>query len=293
MACAGGGMKNLSFLGGIKALEEYSIDKQVKGLIGSSAGAILIGLFSVGYRSEDINGILNTTNFSSFKDSPYGYVGCLYRFINYYGLYLGDAFEKWYGDLIEQKTKNRNITFKDVYDNYKLELVIIGTNLSRRRAMHFCIDDTPDMPIVQAVRISMSYPIAFVPVVINKETFVDGGLSLNYDLHYFARKYPNLKSRQVIGMKTMASDEKPTKHIYSGNDKITNVLDFCQDLIETMQYQMDREYMSQEDWNNTIQIDIGSISALDFDLTPEEIASLIDAGYQATKKFLEARKNSS
>lgn len=291
VTCAGGGMKNISVLGALKAFEEYNIDKQIKGLTGSSAGAILIVLFAIGYRTEDINGILDKTDFNSFKDSPYGYLGCLYRFVNHFGLYLGDAFEKWYGDLIEKKTSNRNITFKQVYDTFNIEVAIMGTNVSRRRCEHFTIDDTPDMPVLKAVRISMSYPVAFVPVIMpNKDTYVDGGLSMNYDLHYFSRKYPDLKPGSSIGLKTLTSDEKPNRHIYSGNDKITSVLDFCGGIIETMQYQIDREYMTPEDWHNTVKIDVGSVSALDFDLTKVQKDALIESGYTAAKKFLERRR---
>ena len=50
----GGGVKGLAFCGALKVLEERGIITDVKGLAGSSAGAITAGLLACGYTSDEI-----------------------------------------------------------------------------------------------------------------------------------------------------------------------------------------------------------------------------------------------
>lgn len=80
LAFEGGGGKGLIFSGAIRALEQLNIltyadgkinrNGQLKGICGSSAGAITALLLSLGYNSAEIDAELTRNNFNTFFDLP-------------------------------------------------------------------------------------------------------------------------------------------------------------------------------------------------------------------------------
>ena len=64
---SGGGVKCFNFIGFIKALEEKEIIKNIKAVIGTSAGSFLAVLLSLGYKCE-LKEILISINISNFKN---------------------------------------------------------------------------------------------------------------------------------------------------------------------------------------------------------------------------------
>ncbi len=50
----GGGVKGLAFCGALEVLEEKDVMKNIKRLVGSSAGAITAGLLACGYTADGI-----------------------------------------------------------------------------------------------------------------------------------------------------------------------------------------------------------------------------------------------
>lgn len=160
----GGGIRGIGFGGSIKYLEEHNLLKQINRFAGSSAGAIVAAALAVGYSGDDIIKILHDTNFEEFKDDSFGVILDIWRFINEYGVYKGEKFLDWIGDILKAKTGNANITFKEVYDKYGKELVVTGTNVNQYKTRYFHHKKDPHMPVKLAVRISMSIPVFFKAV---------------------------------------------------------------------------------------------------------------------------------
>ena len=57
-------------------------------------------------------------------------------------------------------------------------------------------------------------------------------------------------------------------------------------LIRTFMTALSREYVNAEYWHNTIVVDTGTFSSVDFNLTPQDKQKLFDAGYQAAMQFI-------
>jgi NTE family protein len=80
LALEGGGGKGVTYLGAIKALEQFGVlpidinrpgRNQIKGISGASAGAITAMMLALGMRSEDIQKILGQpSTFTGFFDGP-------------------------------------------------------------------------------------------------------------------------------------------------------------------------------------------------------------------------------
>jgi NTE family protein len=120
------------------------------------------------------------------------------------GLFAGYAARAFFADLLAFKMPRRNgklqynATFKDHYDCFQIELAVTGTNIESGKSGIFSYRTTPNFPVADAVRISMSLPLAYKPYVIRKEHYepldlpqwvdgvwIDGGYLNNLPLHVF------------------------------------------------------------------------------------------------------------
>lgn len=93
-----------------------------------------------------------------------------------------------------------NASFADHYTWFGVKLAITGTNLETGQSGIFSADTTPNFPVADAVRISMSLPLAYKPLVIRQEhlrgllpawvegVWVDGGYLNNIPLRAFDRE---------------------------------------------------------------------------------------------------------
>ena len=105
------------------------------------------------------------------------------------GLWQGDALSNWVSSIVARKTGNPNITFAELAALTKQSLSpfkklnLTGSNLTDKKLEYYNATLTPDMSIVDAVRISASFPGAFKPVIRYengvKKILVDGGLLEN------------------------------------------------------------------------------------------------------------------
>lgn len=109
----------------------------------------------------------------------------------FHGKKARDVFDKAIADAMGQS--KANTTFKEHSDHFKKKLVVTGTNLTIDKTILFSCDETPDFPVADAIRISMSLPFVFKPYVIKEERkgyppcglYVDGGVFNNSPLHAF------------------------------------------------------------------------------------------------------------
>lgn len=200
----GGGVRGLAYAGVFSVLEQKGILQQVEKVGGSSAGSIAGMLVCVGYNAAEIDSLMMELPVQKFKDGYGGLIGKYKRLKNDYGLFKGNAFERWLQQLIAYKTGKPKLTFEQLHQLhltnrlYK-DLYCTGTNLSKQQLEIFSHETTPDMPIALAVRISGSVPLYFEPVALDNHLkkikrsdtvsfvnyYVDGGMLSNYPISMF------------------------------------------------------------------------------------------------------------
>lgn len=200
----GGGVRGLAYAGVFSVLEQKGILNQVENVGGSSAGSIAGMLVSIGYNAAEIDSLMMELPVQKFKDGNGGLIGKYKRLKSDFGIFKGDAFEKWLQQLVANKTGNPLLTFKQLHllhedNNIYKDLYCTGTNLSRQRLEIFSYETTPDMPIALAVRISGGVPLYFEPVALDNRLqkikrsdtvsfvnyYVDGGMLSNYPINMF------------------------------------------------------------------------------------------------------------
>ena len=201
----GGGVRGLAYAGVFSVLEQKGIIRNIEKVGGSSAGSIAGMLLSIGYNAAEIDSLMMELPLQKLKDGYGGLVGKYKRLKKDFGIFKGDAFEKWLQQLVAYKTGNLKLTFEELHQLhlknnllYK-DLYCTGTNLSKQQLEIFSFETTPNMSLALAVRISGGVPLYFEPVALDNQLhkikksdtisfvnyYVDGGMLSNYPISMF------------------------------------------------------------------------------------------------------------
>jgi NTE family protein len=288
----GGGMRGLAFVGALAALEEVGILPQIKRCIGSSAGAIFAGLVACKLPHRAIAEEIYKTNFAEFQDSKWGISGEGMRLVERFGLYEGEYFYNWYGDILQRHVGKRNITFAQVFDKFGIELVITSTDLTKKRLMYMDRLSTPNLPIQDAVRRSMSIPILFTPVKMTDEDglvhlLVDGSCTNNFPLHYFDQLYPGESGfHKTLGFNLEAGfDPFNPKQYIDETVEITSLTELIVTLITTIIEEVERLRLTDQDYQRIVEINTRNYKTTNFNMSRKDIEHLIRIGYDATMDY--------
>ena len=183
----GGGTLGIAYVGVMEELEKRNIPGRIERVGGASSGAINALLFVLGYSSKEVWEQLLKLNLNSLLDSSLPFKADIYfRLFNAYGLYRGEFFKKWISGLISAKNFSPRITFKELHETRLPDLYLVGTNLSTDYYDIYSFEHSPDIAVVDALRISMSIPLLFAAVRGPRgDTLVDGGVLDNYPVRLF------------------------------------------------------------------------------------------------------------
>ncbi len=318
----GGGVKGIAYLGAMSVLKQRGYLENIARVGGASAGAINALIYALGYELEDQHGILRSTNFKDFMDSSFGVIRDIRRLARDFGWYKGDFFSGWIGELIEGKLGHSGATFAELAERDGPDLYVVGTNLSTGYAEIFSHERHGDMPIAEALRISMSIPLFFAAVRHGErdDVYVDGGTVLNYPVKLFDReryidtdeepaalrrtsyyerenarfflsmtgRSPYVYNRQTLGMRLNTREEIA---LYRYNEPplgrpVRNFTDYARALIRSLMLVQENLHLHDDDWQRTLYIDSLDVTTTDFDLTEEKKEELIQSGIAWAEKYL-------
>lgn len=305
----GGGVKGIGLVGAVSALEEAGYE--FVNLAGTSAGAIVASLLAVGYTGAEIREILQELDYSAFKDETMldqlGLLGKVLNTVFEYGVYKGAFFENWLEGLLQAKNKT---TFADIrmdnptQDKYIYKFQAIASDITDKRLLvlpgglrDFGYD--PDkFSIARAVRMSISIPLFFKPVVLTDSLgkahyIVDGGVLSNYPV-WLLDDGTSDPAWPTFGFKLVQEDTR-TLEGTGGNAK-PGIVGFIVAIGGTMLDAHDKYHISVShgDFQRTISIPTSveieggfkKIGTTDFDITHEESDALFNNGVKAAGNFL-------
>lgn len=262
---SGGGTKLSAHIGILDAINTLNIDFQH--IVGVSGGSIISSLYCTGMPLNDVKKLAIETDFSQFRGFS------LITLLLQGGLSSGDAFERWMDDKLEGKL------FRDI----SKDLHILATDVNGGGPIVFNKQNSPELKISKAVRFSMSIPIFFSFKSYKNHILVDGAI-LSEDAifnDWAGDGTPvicfRLKSEQVT--------DQPFKKSW------LPLVQYVMMLIRTFMTAMSREYVHDQYWKNTIIINTGKFSPVDFNMTVQEKEKLYEIGYKTAFEFIPKRLN--
>ena len=257
---AGGGTRLPAHVGILHALQDF--DVEFNHIVGVSGGSIVSSLFAAGMTPAEIKEIALNTNYNDFREFS------LLKLIRNGGLSSGDRFEKWMDDLLGGKT----------FAELDYNLHIVATDVATGAPVIFDKENTPDVKVSLAVRFSMSIPLVFSFKTFGDHVMVDGSILSEDAVH-----------------RDWAKDGTPVLCFRLKGDHETNevkikgwfpIYKYLTLLVRTFMTTISGEYINDAFWHNTVVVNIGNYSAVDFSMTQEQKLALFDIGFKTAEHVL-------
>jgi NTE family protein len=171
--------------------------------------------------------------------------------------------------LLCAKDLNETCTLKDLYEFNGIDIHIYTTNINSKCLSKVDLSHKthPELSIIKALCMSTSYPLAFKPVCIDGDCFIDGGLLNNFPLNDCLDQ-ADIHPDEVLAIKNI--------WVKDGEDKITNessILDYMIHLMKKMQYEICSE-PKQREVKNMVRCEIEGFSGVSSWLTALSTAEL-------------------
>ena len=265
-ALSGGGARGLAHIGILKVLEEEGIRPDY--IAGTSIGAIIGGLYAMGYSAAEVETIMLSWDTSTLMSDSY----------KRREIYVGQKRWSPYGNVSMELDEHWNPSFPtSVYTGNNLNL-----ELARIFAPASGISDFSSLPIpfacvatdlvtgdpvvfesgslMQAVRASISIPSIMKPFEIGSRLFIDGGISQNLPIDQVSQ----MGAEVIIALK-----------VNSDLRDIDRLTDLVAVLDQTINIGMTRNVTKQlEDSTFLLEPALENYTAQSFD----KIAEIIQAG---------------
>ena len=284
LVLSGGGIKGYAHLGVLRVLERENI--KIDYITGTSIGALVGTLYSIGYSIDDIEKVLDIINVENFLETGSDTTNLPLdkkESLKKYSLYVN--FDNELNFSLPKGLKGNRETYlvvKDLlknyaniknFDDFPIPLRIIATNLNTGETKAFSKGDISKILIA-----SMAIPTIFEPVEIDGNTYVDGLVSRNLPVEEAYDMGADLVVASDIGAPIVKKD----------NYNILSVLN----QISTIQ-SSNITKVSREKASILISPDVKDISAIDSSKKNDLINLGKVAAEQQIAKIKELPKNSS
>ncbi len=265
---SGGGIKGIAFIGALQVLDIYNLLSHFDTFLGCSAGAIVSLLIYIGYTPKQLYKLFTKINFANYHEIH------LDKIITEKGLDSGNKLMKLLRLICHRKGVYPSTTFQELYNHFHKTLIIVGTNITTNRTEYFSHQLTPSMPVLKAIRISISYPYLYKPVLWNNCVYVDGGLLEPFPIKYFGKE-----CQDVLGI--LIHDRLEGELRNNCNDTIE---DFSLSILSAI---IDKitEISMEGMVNRYIHINIKNIHSMNFHQDSAAKELLYQEGMQKTYKF--------
>jgi NTE family protein len=309
----GGGVKGLAFVGALAAAEEELGIHEWVNVAGTSAGAIVAALLVAGFTPAQLRDYVGGIDYNRFADyGPGGKIlGGLRNALRRRGLVRGEYLKKWLSArLAESPLGDADATFADVrredlppglstdeIETVGYRLRVIASDVSEGRmlvlphdiALYEDENGRPlrpeDLRIVDAVRMSMSFPFFFDPVVLRKDgrehLIVDGGLLSNYPIWLFDSPKPVKRHTWGFRLHPGVGDYIPP---YQAIKRPFWEPALAKAMLHATMTAWD-ERLELSSAVRTISIPTGNVATLNFDLGKAERDALYNGGHDVARDF--------
>ncbi len=231
LALSGGGARGISQIGVLKALESHNI--QISAIAGTSIGAFVGGLYSVGYTPEEMEKIAISTNWENvltilkeqerselfldqklLQDRTFATLRFKkFKFVYPQALSLG-----WKFNSFIQKLIWNGAYYSNDFSDLKVPFRAVATDVANGRTVVISQGN-----LIRAMRASSAVPLLNTPIQIDTLILVDGGLFANIPVEALSDLKPDI----VVAVNTtspMVNREELNKPWSLASQIITNYM---------------------------------------------------------------------
>ena len=283
LVISGGSTKTIAVLGCLKYLEEQNLMAAIKNYIGTSAGSILCFFLVLGYDVSEIIHLLKEHLFGNNLHVLGLEEVLTLEILQSYGMDSGKNLIQFLTDILFLKFRVKDMTFIELAKTTGKNLVVCGANITKEISEYLCLDTHPEMSVITAVRISVSLPFIFTPVIYKDCYYLDGGIFEMLPVAYIEKFTDPIKD--TIALNTIS--KKRDKNINSLLDYIRTVINVIIDKANQSKTEMSEKI-------KMITIEFEDVDDMNFSfedcrfvMDMERITHHIDKGYNIIKQHFE------
>jgi len=280
LVLSGGGAKGLAHIGVIKALEEHEV--AIDYVAGTSMGAIIGGLYSIGFTPEEMEQLVTSGEFAQWANGviPEKYVYHFKKNDSYPTLF---SFNIEVVDSIAKAKLPTSLVSTHMMDFQFMKFLApaaakAGNDFNRLFVPFRCVatDITNNREVIfregslsQAVRASMTFPLYYRPIEVDSIVYFDGGMKNNFPADVLMEDF---QPDYLIGSKTAKNAPQPE----------------ADDVILQLQnvFLGNTEYELPDSTGYLIDINLDTVSLFNF----RKAEQIIQKGYRTTLKHLDSLK---
>ncbi len=240
----------------------------------------------------------------------------VFSFIERGGWYAADNFLDWLKQKLDvgachgQPRQFSGLTLEQFYDVTHVDLSLVAVDTTANRMLVLNHQTAPNVPVVWAVRMSMSIPLVWEEVIwqaewgcyrgreLTRHTIVDGGLLSNFPLELFVSDSASVidlmgpkVGNPVLGMLIDETLSTGAADITGGNDATLNIDELqtvkrLTNLLDTMMCARDKMVLDEFE-TLVVHLPAQGYSTTDFNMSDERRELLVQAGRNAMKAYLE------
>ena len=288
LVISGGGPLGLRYLGALEKLEKENFWKvdNIESIYGTSVGSMIGAFICLKYDWETLNKyIIERPWNDAFK------INATQIFDSYYkkGLYDTKLIEIIFKPLLQAKNIEINVTLKEFYEFSKIDFHIFTFELNKFETIELSHITHPNLSLLQALTMSSAFPGIFMPTIIDKKCYIDGGVMCNYPINQCLRD--NTNKDEILGI-TISHEKDNNTEITEELSLLEYVMCFTNNAMNFI-----RSTVKLENINNTIECNVTEniCNFLDFiqqAVTNQELRNKwIKMGEEDATKFLSNKSN--
>jgi len=268
---SGGGMCAIAHVGALMELSTQISLKAIKEWMGVSAGSLVAMCVCIGFTLDELYQLCVEFDFTNIKeyDSVPGW-------LIHFGIDTGERLHKLVEACLHVKGLSSDFTFKECYEKFGKSLKVVATDLNDAKSITYCLKDTPDYKVANAVRASMSYPYYFQPLVCpnSGHYLADGSIISNYPL-FVLPKEEHSKTLSILIRTTM----KHHKNLMEA--ELEDLIMLPIQIILTERTNIEAKFYDSQ----CIQINLGNLNILEFSFDEDTKKVIVDKGKKAVIEY--------
>jgi NTE family protein len=269
LVLSGGGIKGVTHIGALYALEKLDILQHITHFAGTSVGSLIIGLYAVGYTPLELFEFSKAFDFKEMK--------CIdINNIQNYGLDDCSKIQYVIKRLIMNKKIAENITLQVLYDITKKHLTFTTVCVNTMKSCYISHETHPQLELVTAIQMSLAIPLIFCPVIYENNMYIDGGCLDNFPISVFKDNMEN-----TIGLIIIDSNER-----IDINDLETYFIRVFKCIANGVSGAYSHK-LHEKCEKCTIEIDASIINSIDFDINDTTKDELFLIGYDTVLNNLD------
>jgi len=230
LVLSGGSVKGIMTLGSLQYIFDTTNIEDIKLYIGTSSGAIICFLLSIGYNPSEILAYICVNQLME-KIQHFNIVAMINgsgasSFISIY-----EQIEKMTIDKIGYIP-----TLLDIKKNFNKELIFVTYNITENKTEYLSYENYPNLPCLIGLRMSSNLPLIFENYKYGNNLYIDGGVSDNFPIDIGDKKGNKVLGINIETLNISNSGSNIIEFIYklmfipitqTTEHKISNVSDKC------------------------------------------------------------------